>query len=159
METPTPTQEHEWLQRLVGRWTYEADCVMGPDQPPEKTSGEWNVRPLGGFWVIADGVGTSPDGETHHSVLTVGHDPQTKRFTGTFIASMMSKLWIYDGEFDSEGRLVLAAMGPSFTGEGEALYHDVIELQGDDRFRFYARVQGADGGWTEFMSADYRRAG
>lgn len=158
MDMPKPTPEHAWLERLVGCWTYEADCSMGPGQPPTKTSGRWDVRPLGGFWVIADGEGASPDGETHRSVMTLGYDPQAKRFVGTFIASMMSKLWIYDGAFDDDGRLVLAATGPSFAGEGEALYHDIIEAGEDGRFRFLSRIQGSDGGWTEFMTADYRRA-
>ncbi|WP_020179720.1 DUF1579 domain-containing protein [Methylopila sp. M107] len=158
METPKPTPEHDWLQRLVGRWTFEADCVMGPDQPPMKTRGTSNVRALGGLWVIADGEGTSPDGDAHHSVLTVGYDPATGRFTGTFIASMMTKLWIYDGAFDGDGRLVLAATGPSFAGEGEALYHDIVEIVNDGHFRFLSRLQGPDGAWAEFMTADYRRA-
>lgn len=159
MEFPKPGPQHEWLQRLVGDWSFEGECIVGPDQPPEKTNGVWRVRPLGGFWVVADGEGTSPDGETHHSILTVGYDEAKGRFAGTFIASMMSKLWIYDGEMDGPEKLVLAATGPSFSGEGEALYHDIIERQGDDAFRFYSQVQGPDGGWTEFMTANYRRTG
>lgn len=158
MEFPKPEKEHEWLQRLVGEWSYEADCSMGPGQPPMKTKGVWRIRPLGDFWIVADGEGTSPDGATHHSILTIGFDPQTRRFVGSFIASMMSKFWLYDGALEGDGKLVLAATGPSFTGEGEALYHDIIEISGDGAFRFYSRVQGEDGGWTEFMSADYLRA-
>lgn len=157
METPQPGPEHDWLQRLVGEWRFEGECQMGPGQPPAKTSGVWRIRSLGGFWLVIDGEGTAPDGETHRMVLTVGFDTARQRFVGSFIASMMSKLWIYDGELDGENTLVLAAMGPSFAGEGEALYHDVMEYVDDSRFRFYSRIQGADGGWTEFMRADYLR--
>lgn len=159
MEFPKPGPKHDWLQRLVGDWTFEGECQMGPDQAPAKTSGVWRIRPLGGFWIVIDGEGTSPDGETHRMVLTIGFDTAKQRFAGSFIASMMSKLWIYDGEMEGADTLVLAATGPSFAGDGDALYHDVIERRGDDAFRFYSRLQGPDGGWTEFMTADYRRTG
>jgi len=28
-----PQKEHEWLQRLVGEWTYESECSMEPGKP------------------------------------------------------------------------------------------------------------------------------
>jgi Protein of unknown function (DUF1579) len=33
-----PQAEHQWLQQLAGDWTTEAECAMGPDQPPTKTT-------------------------------------------------------------------------------------------------------------------------
>jgi hypothetical protein len=38
-----PQKEHEWLQRLVGEWTYESDCSMEPGKPPEKFEGSESV--------------------------------------------------------------------------------------------------------------------
>lgn len=29
-----PQKEHQWLQKLVGEWTYEADAMMGRASPP-----------------------------------------------------------------------------------------------------------------------------
>jgi hypothetical protein len=29
-------KEHQWLQKLVGEWTYEAECAMELGKPPEK---------------------------------------------------------------------------------------------------------------------------
>lgn len=31
-----PQKEHEWLNKLVGNWTFEAECFMGPGQPTMK---------------------------------------------------------------------------------------------------------------------------
>lgn len=28
-----PQSEHGWLQKLVGEWTCESNCKMGPDEP------------------------------------------------------------------------------------------------------------------------------
>ena len=44
-----PQQEHRWLERFLGEWTYEAEAVMAPGQPPMKSSGTESVRSLGGF--------------------------------------------------------------------------------------------------------------
>jgi hypothetical protein len=42
-----PQKEHQWLQKLVGEWTYEIEAMMEPDQPPVKSTGTETVRCLG----------------------------------------------------------------------------------------------------------------
>mgnify|MGYP001356985924 CR=1 FL=1 len=99
-----PQKEHEWLQRLVGEWTMEGECIMGPDQPPSKHKGVEMVRSLGGLWTIGEGQGEGLDGSMVSSVMTLGYDPQKKRYLGTFIASMMTHLWRYEGALHSAGK-------------------------------------------------------
>jgi hypothetical protein len=153
-----PHKEHQWLQQLVGEWTTEIECVMEPDQPPAKTKGTETVRSLGGLWVVCEGQGEMPGGGPTSVVLTLGYDPQRKRFVGTFIASMMSHLWTYDGELDPTGKsLTLNAEGPSMTAAGTASYKDVIEIVSDRHRRLKSHILGDDGTWLQFMTADYRR--
>jgi hypothetical protein len=159
MDMPTPQQEHQWLERLVGEWTFESDCNMGPDQPSMKTTGKETVRSLGGLWTIGEGEGEMPGGRTHQSVMTLGYDPQAKRFVGTFIASMMTYLWQYNGTLDASGKkLVLDAEGPSFAGDGAmARYQDIVEFINDDYRTLSSQVLGPDGSWTPIMKAHYHR--
>jgi hypothetical protein len=157
-----PQKEHEWLQRLVGEWTFEGECSMGPDQPPMKNTGVESVRSLGGLWTIGEGRGEMPDGGgPMTSIMTLGYDPQKGTFVGSFVASMMTHLWIYErGTLDASGKvLTLDARGPSFSGDGTmADYQDMIELLGDDHRTLSSRVRGEDGTWSPvFMSAHYRR--
>jgi hypothetical protein len=42
-----PQKEHEWLHKLVGEWSFEGECGMGPDQPPMKSTGTETVRSAG----------------------------------------------------------------------------------------------------------------
>jgi hypothetical protein len=159
MMKPEPQKEHQWLQKLVGEWTQESEAAMGPDKPTEKWVGTESVRSLGGIWILAEGQGEMPGGGTMTSIITLGYDPQKKRFVGTFIASMMTYLWVYDGELDAAGRvLTLNAEGPDFAVEGKmAKYRDVIEFKTDDHRVLTSHVLGDDGNWQEFMRADYRR--
>ena len=93
------------------------------------------------------------------SIIPLGFDPAKNRFVGTFIASMMEHLWIYDGELDAAGTtLSLYADGPSFTEPGKtAKYKDAIEMKSDDHYVFTGGVYGEDGAWICFMTANYHR--
>ncbi|MDB5352036.1 MAG: ribulose kinase [Planctomycetota bacterium] len=153
-----PQQEHRWLDKLVGEWTSEMECVMGPDQPPTKSSGTESVRSLGGLWTIGEGAGEMPEGGTAMSVMTLGYDPKASRFVGTFIVSVMTHMWTYSGSLDESGKvLALDAEGPSFTGEGTAKYQDRIEFVDDDHRILTSQMLGDDGEWHRFMIAHYRR--
>jgi hypothetical protein len=159
MQTPEPQTEHKWLQKLVGDWVFEAECDMGPDQPPIKNSGLETVRTLGGLWTIGEGSGETPDGGTYDSIMTLGFNPQTKRFVGTFVASVMTHLWPYNGTLDETGRvLTLDSEGPSFADDGTmAKYQDIIEFIDHDHRILSSQMLGTDGQWQPFMKAHYRR--
>jgi hypothetical protein len=153
-----PRREHKWLERMVGEWTSESECLMGPDQPPSKYEGVEVIRSLGGLWTIGEAESGMPDGDAMKSVMTLGFDPARGKFVGTFIASCMGHLWSYEGELNEAGdTLALAAEGPSFTGEGTARYIDSIQIVDDDHRVMTSKVQGADGEWVHFMTMKYTR--
>jgi hypothetical protein len=151
--------EHRWLEGLVGEWTSEMEAVMEPGKPPSKLSGTEVVRSLGGAWVICEGSGEMPGGGTSKMIMTLGFDPDRGRFTGTFVASMMTHLWVYEGTLDTAANvLTLNTEGPDFKGGGQmAKYQDVIEMRSADHRVLTSRVLGDDGTWTHFMTAHYRR--
>jgi hypothetical protein len=153
-------KEHQWLGKLVGEWNYEVEAIMGPDQPPIKSTGAQSTRSIGGVWVQSESKCEMPDGSPGTTVMTLGYDPAKKRFLGTFIGSMMTHLWSYDGGLDAEEKvLTLDAEGPSFTDPNKtAKYQDIIEIVSDDHHTLSSQVLGEDGRWVRFMTAHYRRA-
>ncbi len=154
----SPQPQHDWLTRLVGNWTYESECVMGPDQPAWISQGTQVVRSIGGLWTIGEMAGEMPDGGTSTSLITLGYDPLQDRYVGTFIASMMTYLWIYNGALDEAGKvLTLNAEGPNFTQDGMAQYQDIITVIDEDNYTLTSQVQGADGNWTHFMTIRFQR--
>ena len=159
MQHAEPQKEHKWLQKLLGEWTSEMDAVMGPDKPPEKFKGTDSVRSIGGLWAACEGTGEMPGGGTATTIMTLGYDPAKGKYVGTFIGSMMTHMWHYVGTLDASGKvLTLDTEGPSFAGDGTmAKYKDVIEFKSDDHRVLSSHVQGADGKWTSFMTAHYRR--
>jgi hypothetical protein len=154
-----PQKEHQWLQQLIGDWTYEGEAMMEPGKPPEKSKGTESVRSIGGLWTVAEGRGEMPGGETGTMMMTLGYDPQKTRFVGTWLGSMMTYLWVYDGGLDAAERvLTLEAEGPSMTAAGKmAKYKDVIEVKSEDHRVLTSHMLGDDGKWLHFMTANYRR--
>jgi len=115
-----PQKEHEWLQQLVDDWSYEHESPAGPGQPPLKLTGTESVRSFGALWVVCEGRGEMPGGGTALTIMTLGYDPATKRYVGTFVGSMMTHLWLYDGQLDASGKVLrLDAEGPNFTVPGK----------------------------------------
>ncbi len=153
-----PQPEHHWLKQLVGEWTYESACNMGPDQPPATFAGAETGRMLGDLWVVSEGRMEMPGGDVGTSVMTLGYDPRTKRYLGMWAGSMMAHLWVYDGEMDAAGTtLTLAAEGPDFTDPTKTtMFHDIVSFTNGVR-TLTARFIGQDGQWHEMMKATYTR--
>jgi hypothetical protein len=150
-------KEHEWLQILVGEWTMDDSAAMSSGQP----GCVWteSVRSLHGVWILGEGRGEMPGGGAATTMLTLGYDPQKERFVGTWLGSMMTHLWIYEGTLDEAGKvLTLNSEGPDMTTPGKmSKYRDVIELKSNDHRVLTSQMLGEDGEWREFMTAHYRR--
>jgi hypothetical protein len=155
----SPQKEHLWLQGLVGEWTSEAEATMEPGKPPETFRGTESVRSLGGLWILAEGRGEMPGGEPMTTLITLGYDPRRQRYVGTFVGSMMTHLWLYEGALDAAGRvLTLETDGPSMADPGTmARYRDVIEVRSAEHRVLTSHVLDDDGSWHAFMTSSYRR--
>lgn len=153
-----PQQEHHWLERFIGTWSSEAECRMGGEQHPTKSRGTEVVRSLGGLWIIAEGQGEMPDGTLGTMLTTLGYDPQSGRYVGTFVGSMMTHLWLYNGTLNArETVLTLHTEGPDFTGQKMARYQDIVEFVSAEHRTLTSQILGDDGHWHPFMTAHYWR--
>lgn len=154
-----PQIEHEWLQKLVGEWTYEGEATMDPEMPSMKFSGTESVRSLGGLWIVAESQGAMPDGDIATMIMTLGYDPTKKHYVGTWIGSMMTHLWIYEGTLNAAGKkLTLDSVGPNMAIPGAmAKFKDAIELKSADHRVLISSMLDENGQWREVMQSHYRR--
>ncbi|MBL0922032.1 MAG: DUF1579 domain-containing protein [Phycisphaerales bacterium] len=154
-----PQKEHQWLQQMCGEWTSEATCSGGPGQPDMVMKGTESVRPLGLLWIICKGKGEMPGGGEANMRLTLGYDPAKKMFVGSWIGSMMTHMWTYEGQLDVSGKvLTLDTTGPNMMEPGKTeRYRETIEMKSADHRTFSSSMMGPDGKWATFMTAQYRR--
>lgn len=156
-----PQKEHQWLHRIMGNWTCKGEAPMEPGKPPVTWTATETVRSIGGVWVMAEGKAEMPGGGEGLSIMTLGYDPAKQRFVGTFVASMMNNLWVYEGTLDEGGnKLTLDTEGPAMGVPGTtARYQDIIEFQSDNQRTLTSMMQGPDGAWTQVMFMEYTKAG
>ena len=153
-----PQTEHQWLNKFIGEWVSESEYSMGSDQPLSKIQGTEVVRSLGGLWILSEGESEMPDGDTGKTIMTLGYDPQSDRYVGTFIGTMMTHLWIYNGIVDETKKiLTLDTEGPNFSQSAMAKYQDIVEFINDDYRVMTSKILDDRGNWHQFMTAHYRR--
>jgi hypothetical protein len=154
----TPQVQHQWLDKFIGKWTSESEYQMEPNGEPSKSTGTEIVRSIGGLWIIAECESDMPDGCVGKTMMTLGFDPQLDRFVGTFIGSMMTYMWIYNGSLDATQKvLILDTEGQNFTQTAMAKYQDIIEFVSDDHRVMKSQILMEDGTWNHFMTAHYHR--
>ena len=156
-QLPTPQKEHEWLEQFVGEWESEAEAVFAPGMPPIKCKGTETARKLGGFWIVAESESTPMD-MPMSAVMTLGYDTEKKKYVGTWVDSMFNHMWKYEGTVDDAGKvLTLEAEGPNPLTGKLGKFRDVTEFKSKDHKVLTSSMQGEDGEWVTFMTANYRR--
>ncbi len=72
---------------------------------------------------------------------------------------MMTHHWLYEGTLDEAANvLTLESSGPNMTGDGAVIpYRDVVTLVSPDHRILASYMPDGKGGWSEFMTAHYRR--
>ncbi len=157
-ETPVPTEQHKWLDQLVGEWETSSEATFAPGMPPLKCEGKETVRKLGGFFTVSEHVGNFT-GTEFTGVMTLGYDAEQKKYIGTWVDSMTNHMWHYVGTMDDAGKvLTLEAEGPNPLAAGKKTkFRDVIEIKSKDHKVMTSSMLGEDGKWVEFMTANYKR--
>ena len=150
-DMPKPVKEHEWLQQFVGEWNSEFEIFHDPSQPPIKGKGTETSRAIGGFWVVGEG-NSEMMGMKFSSLLTLGYDPDKKKYVGTWIDSMASYLWKYEGTVDATGKiLTLETEGPCPMRPGPVKYKEVTEFKDKDTRVFTSSIVETDGKLTPMV--------
>ncbi len=157
-DMPKPTKAHELLGQFAGEWEVTSECAALPGQEPIKAKGTESAKLVGGFWLVANGE-ASMAGMDMKSVLTMGYDPAKKKYVGTFLCSMDSTLWTYQGTMDDSGKkLTLETEGPTpFDPAKKVKYREILELKDPDHKVFTSYMIQDDGSLMKFTTMDYKR--
>lgn len=74
-ESPPPTEQHKWLDQLVGAWEMNSEATFAPGMPPLKCEGKETVRKLGSYFTVSEQVGSFM-GTEFTGVMTLGYDAE-----------------------------------------------------------------------------------
>lgn len=97
---PTPGEDHKLLMREVGDWTFTGK-MMAP-QGTMEFKGEEKVVAVGGFWTVSHYSSDFMGGMKGSA--TIGFDPKTKKYVGTWVDSLMPSPTQMKGTYDKEAK-------------------------------------------------------
>lgn len=156
-EMPKPQKEHKWLKKFEGEWELKSQIFMEPGKPIE-SKGTETVRPMGGFWITAEGKGEMM-GSTMSYLMTLGYDPAKKKYVATMIDSMTGKMWEYTGSLNDAGNtLTLETEGPCPMRGGKLTeFKDITEFKSDDQRVFTSMYKDEKGEWVTVFKGEATR--
>ena len=114
---------------------------------------------LGGFWLVCRTARANLTGMNMENVLTLGYDPEKKKYIGQWVDSMMPHAWKYEGEVDASGKQDHDA---HFRPESPRSLADV-QVHRDLRIplarppRVHVLVLEEDGKWTQMVTFTSKR--
>ena len=152
-----PTPQHAWLRQFVGEWelSYRADL---PEGEPMEWKGTESVRALGTHWVLAESAADSQQG-AFEATLTLGYDTGRETFVATWIDSMQTNLWTYDGKLDDAQRTL--SLTPTIAPRAEVpdptRYRDDLEVLDPDHRVLTSWYRSDEGTWERYLTIDARR--
>lgn len=153
-EMPQATPQHAQLLEGVGEWKGTLTMVS-PGSPEEGMPCSETVTAIGEFWTTSsfecDFMGMPFVG----SAVT-GYDPDQKKFVGTWIDSMTTRLTVMEGTWDETRKaLVMGYIGPD-PMTGEMVPHRIETVHRDDAYTSTFFV--GEGGGSKTMVLDMKRA-
>ncbi len=153
-----PTKEHEWLHQLAGQWEADLEVAAEPGKPPMKLKSKESTRRIGGLWIVSESEVTGP-GMPYARALTLGYDPQKKKYVGTGVDSNSMSIGHYEGSVDAAGKtLTMEGEMPSPFEPGKSVrVREVIEIKSPDQKTITTSVQGPDGSWFPLVTVNARR--
>jgi hypothetical protein len=156
-EMPKPLKEHAWLEQFAGEWDYVTEVKPPGQQEAIQFKGEEKSRMIGGFWLLAENNGEMM-GLPFTGIMTLGYDPKSKSYLGTWVDSMGDYMWQYKGAVEGK-KLTLESKGPCPLKPPGTLvnFRETLELKDKDHKIFTSSYQEDDGSWVQMLTMNYTR--
>lgn len=140
-----PPKEMEHLKNDVGTWDAEIKLWGDPSAEPEVTKGTETNFMLGGMWLIThfkgDMMGMAFEGSSQ-----VTFNPETKKYTGTWVDSMSPYAMDVEGTWDDATKtLTQTGKGKDMTGnEMSTKMTTVYNKDGTRTFTMFVNIPDAE---------------
>jgi hypothetical protein len=155
---PKPGQEHERLRHFEGDWDVTTKFTMAPGQEPVVSKGkETNRLIAGGLFLVSD-VEAEMMGSKFVGHGTLGYDTLKKKYTGSWIDSMATGVYLVEGSFDEKGKVLTEWMEGADPATGKPLKMKMVhEIKDKDLRVLSFFMPGPDGKEFQTGTIEYRR--
>ncbi len=155
---PKPGKEHALLGQFEGEWEFTAKFIAAPGQEPMVSKGKETARLIaGGLFLVFD-VDGEMMGQKFAGHGTMGYDTHKKKFTGSWIDSMATGVYLVEGTADEKGKVFTEWMEGADPQTGQAMKMKMVhEIKDKDRRVLTFFMNGPDGKELQTGTIDYTR--
>lgn len=158
MASPKPGKEHELLKQFEGEWEATAKFMGEPGKDPVVSKSKESARIIaGGLFLVFDDEGEM-FGQKFTGHGTMGYDVHKKKFTGTWIDSMATGVYLIESTVDATGKVFTEWMEGTDPQSGKPMKMKMVhEVKDRDHrvLRFF--MDGPDGKEIETGAIAYQR--
>ena len=158
MTPPKPGKEHEFLKQFEGEWESTAKFVMAPGQEPMVSKGKETCRLIaGGLFLVID-TDAEMMGEKFVGHGTLGYDVLRKKYTGSWIDSTATGVYLVEGTVDEKAKVFTEWMEGADPRTGKPLKLRMVhEIKDKDSRVLTFSMPGPDGKETQTGTIEYKR--
>lgn len=148
-----PGAPHRVLAGLAGSWTVSNRIWMEPGSPPVEGSGTCEQKMiLGGHYLLQEYTfADEVMGETVTALNLVGFDNHTGKYVSTWIDSMSTGIYYFEGTGSADGRIISQECRYDDLVKGPCIWRSVATIKDDDTLEYETYLTPA-GGKEEKMS-------
>lgn len=153
---PQPTPEHARVTASAGTWDVDCSFFQGGPEPMKVAAVE-EIEAYGPFFTRSVFKGEMY-GMPYQGSSTLGYEPHTQNYVGTWIDSMTPQLFTFRGSMDETGKvLTMHTEQEDLWAGGLAKYRTVETTESDDRRTFEMFMQTGDAPEIQLCKHVYTR--
>ena len=146
----TPGAPHQLLANLSGSWTTKTTAWMSPDEPPVEGTGTCEQKMiLDGRYLQQEYTGEMM-GSPFTGINLIGYDNHTKKYESTWIDSMSTGIYYFEGRASADGRTITQESNYDDPVRGPTVWRSVTRIVDDNTLK-YEMYLTSKGGKKEKM--------
>ena len=144
MELAAPSKEHEFLQKLEGKWNATTTLWMEPGAPPTTAQGfAQNEMILGGRFLQSSYEGQLFD-SPFHGLAFDGYDRLNKKYVSTWMDNHGTMMMNFEGGVEGDVRTLVSEFNAPDGKKGKMKWVTTIINNKEHRVVGYDSTEGAE---------------
>lgn len=131
-----PGAPHKMLAELTGSWTTKTKAFMETDKAPMESSGTCEQKMLLGGLYLQQEYRSEMMGSPFTGINLLGFDNHTKKYVSTWIDSMSTGIYFFEGTASSDGKTITQECSYDDPIKGPALWRSITKVIDGNRLEY-----------------------
>jgi len=132
----TPTAPHKMLANLVGTWTTQTKAWMEPGKPPVEGTGTCEQKMLLDGRYLQQEYSGEMMGSPFTGINLIGYDNHTKRYVSTWIDSMSTGIYYFEGDATADGKTITQESSYDDPIRGPMVWRSITRIVNDNTLEY-----------------------